>query len=62
MLANLGGTKVVMDVPSEMEKRGYNPVSKSVFSIDKLKGLGWTVSENINEKIRKTVEHLCMQL
>lgn len=62
MVAKIGNRKVVMDVPSETEKKGYNLVSKSVFSVEKLKGLGWTVSENINEKIRKTVEHLCVQL
>ena len=58
MLANIGGTKVVMDVPSEMEIRGYNPVSKSVFSVDKLAALGWKVSGTMNEKMMKTVRHL----
>lgn len=57
IVAKIGNRKVVMDVPSETEKKGYNLVSKSVFSVDKLKGLGWTVSENMCEKMRKTVEH-----
>ncbi|MBQ3940064.1 MAG: hypothetical protein II723_03040, partial [Oscillospiraceae bacterium] len=32
MLADIGKCKVVVEVPSDIEKRGYNPVSKSVFS------------------------------
>ena len=58
MVAKIGNCKVVMEVPSEKEKRGYNPVSKSVFSVDKLETLGWKVSGTMNEKMRKTVEHL----
>ena len=58
MLASIGKTEVVMEVPSETEKRGFNPVTKSVFSVDKLKELGWNVSDNMSEKMRKTVEHL----
>lgn len=58
MLAKIGNTKVIMEVPSEIEKRGYNPVSRSVFSVDKLEKLGWKVSETMNEKMRKTVEYL----
>lgn len=58
MIASIGHTNVVMEVPSEMEKRGYNPVSKSVFSVDKLSGLGWSVIGNMKEKMRKTVDYL----
>ena len=57
-LAKIGKSKIIMDVPSETEKRNFNPVSKSVFSVDKLEKLGWKVSEDMNEKMRKTVEHL----
>ena len=58
MLAGIGNSKVIMDVPSDMEKKGYNPVTKSVFSVDKLQALGWKVSENMGDKMRKTVRHL----
>ena len=58
MLAEIGHCKVIIEVPSEMEKRGYNPVQKSVFSISKLEGLGWKISGNMKEKIAKTVNHL----
>jgi nucleoside-diphosphate-sugar epimerase len=58
MLAEIGHSKVVMEVASEMEKKGYNPVQKSVFSVDKLKYLGWKVSGSMMEKMAKTVNYL----
>ena len=58
MLASIGNKKVIMEVPSDIEKKGYNPVTKSVFSIDKLQALGWKASGNMDEKMLKTVEHL----
>lgn len=57
MIAKIGNLKVIMEMPSEIEAKGYNPVSKSVLSVDKIKGLGWKVSESMNEKMQKTVEH-----
>ena len=58
MLAEIGHCKVIMKVPSEMEKKGYNLVSKSVFSVDKLEELGWKVSGSMQEKLAKTVNYL----
>ena len=58
MLADIGDCKVVEEVPSRIEKRGYNPVSKSVFSVDKLECLGWKVSGSMKEKMAKTVNYL----
>ena len=58
MLAEIGNNKVIMEVSSEMEKRGYNPVLMSVFSINKLEGLGWKVSGSMQEKIKKTVNYV----
>lgn len=58
MLADIGKCKVVVEVPSDIEKRGYNPVSKSVFSVDKLECLGWKVLGSMMEKMAKTVNCL----
>lgn len=58
MLATIGKSKVIVDTPSGTEKHGYNPVSKSVFSVDKLQGLGWKVCESMNKKMTRTVMHL----
>lgn len=61
MLARIGNRKVVMDNPSDTEKKGYTPVSKAVFSIHKLEGLGWKVSGSLETKLRKTINHLRAQ-
>ena len=58
MLAEIGHCKVIIETPSEMEKKGYNPVQKSVFSVDKLENLGWTISGSMQEKMIKTVNYL----
>ena len=58
MLADIGNCKVVMEVPSETEKRGYNLVSKSVFSVNKLESLGWKIYGSMSEKMMKTINHV----
>lgn len=55
MIASIGGRKVVIDLPNSDEKKGFNPVSKSVFSIEKLKGLGWFVTGEMDKKMRSTI-------
>ncbi|MCR4966175.1 MAG: NAD-dependent epimerase/dehydratase family protein [Bacteroidales bacterium] len=58
MIAEIGGKKVVVDVPSDTEKRGYNFVKKATFSTSKLKGLGWSVNGTMYEKMCNTIEQL----
>ena len=58
MMSEIGQCKVKLEVPSEIEKRGYNPVQKSVFSISKLEGLGWKISGSMKDKMAKTVNFL----
>ena len=41
MTARAGGRHVRFDLPPEEEKRGYNPVRRSVLSTEKLENLGW---------------------
>lgn len=56
MIAEIGGGKVVIDVPSDIEKSGFNTVTKSVFSTDKLRKLGWCIKGNMHDKMRITIE------
>lgn len=56
IVAGIGGKKVIIDIPDADEKRGYNIVSKSVFSTEKLESLGWSVSGNIKSKLLSTVQ------
>lgn len=56
MVAEIGHKKVVMDVPTDFERAGYNVVKKSVFSTEKLRELGWnTISTSMIEKMRSTI-------
>ena len=56
MIACVGGKKVVIDLPSDSEKAGYNIVKQSVFDTSKLKSLGWHITDNMDVKIRSTIE------
>lgn len=58
MIAEIGGRKVVMDLPSEDEKAGYNIVNKSVFSTEKLKALGWGIEGSMKDKMIATINEI----
>ena len=48
-IARIGGKKVVIDVPDADEKKGFNIVMKSIFSVGKLEGLGWKAHSSIEK-------------
>lgn len=54
-IAEIGGRKVVIDVPDADEKRGYNPVTKSVFLTKKIKELGWNITGSMYDKLLSTI-------
>lgn len=56
MIAGIGGRKVIINIPTDSEKAGYNIVKKSVFDTSKLKSLGWFVTDNMGVKICSTIE------
>lgn len=58
LTSSMAGKKVLIDLPSNMEKKGYNVVRKSVFSTAKLEQLGWRPETHIQEGIRKTIDYL----
>lgn len=62
MIADIGGRRVVIDLPSDAERSGYNPVTKSVFSTDKLRQLGWTIEGTMRQKMEATIKALSPQL
>ncbi len=55
MVAEIGGCNVVMDIPKDDEKKGYNPVTRSVFLTDKLEAFGWKVSGTMHDKMASTI-------
>ena len=60
-IASIGGRRVVVDVPDVDERRGFNPVTKSVFSTEKLKSLGWTPLNHISCGLHNTIEEINRQ-
>lgn len=55
MIAEIGGKKIVLDLPSEVEKACFNVVTKSVFSTDKLQNLGWIVKGSMHDNLVCTI-------
>lgn len=55
-IAELAGRKVVIEMPSNIEKAGYNVVKKSVFSTTKLQSLGWNPKIPIIDGLKNTIE------
>lgn len=55
-IAAIGNKKVVIEIPDAIEKRGYNLVTKSVFSVDKLMNLGWTPRVGIKDGLQRTID------
>ena len=56
MIALIAGRKVVMQVPSEIERKGFTPIRHAVFDTAKLEALGWSVSGTMEEKLRQTID------
>ena len=57
-IAVIGGRKVVIDLPDTDEKRGFNPVTKSVFSTEKLESLGWKPKNHIFEGLEHAIHEI----
>ena len=58
ILAGIANTKVIFELPDEIEKRGYSTASKAILDNSKLKSLGWVSEYDIETGLRKTVEEL----
>ena len=55
MIAAIAGKKVRIELPTDEEKKGFNVVSKSLFSTSKLEKLGWGVEGNMRSKLLNTI-------
>ena len=56
MIAHIAGRKVLMQVPSDIEKKGFTPIKRAVFDTAKLEALGWMVNGTMEEKLRVTID------
>ena len=57
-IAAIGERKVVIDLPDADEKRGFNPVTKSVFSTDKIESIGWEPKNHISTGMNNTIKEI----
>jgi len=55
-IAEIGGRKVVLDIPSEVEKRGFNVVKKEILDSSKLQKLGWAPLCNLKMGFEHTIK------
>jgi nucleoside-diphosphate-sugar epimerase len=57
-IASVGNRKVVFDIPTNEEQRGYSVISRSVLNAEKLEGLGWQAKYSLSEGIKRTIRIL----
>ena len=57
-IAKIGNRQVVIDVPDRDEKKGFNVVTKSVFSTEKLESLGWKALSGMIIGLNHTIQEL----
>ena len=55
-IALYGNQKVVFELPSDNEKKSYNPVTRSVLNGQKLKNIGWIPCWNFDRGIKSTLD------
>lgn len=53
--ADIGNSKVIFNLPTEEEKKGYSKATKAVLDSTKLQQLGWKACYNIAEGIKRTI-------
>lgn len=51
-------SKVVFDMPDEVERRGFSTASKALLDAEKLRALGWKAGYDIGTGIRETIDIL----
>ena len=57
-LARQAGTQVLFEIPSDVEKKGYNLMDNSSLDSGKLESLGWSPCFNLEEGVKRTIEYL----
>lgn len=57
-IASYAGTKVRIELPSELEAAGYSRIQTSVMDSTKIQGLGFKASVSVEDGIRRTLDIL----
>ena len=61
-LADLSGTKVIFDLPGDIERRGYSIATKAVLDISRLRATGWAPSVSLRDGLQRTVSSLASRI
>ena len=61
-ISSLAGSKVIFEVPNEIQAKGFLKVLRVVLSNDKLRALGWLPKDDIRSGVKKTIEILKLQV
>lgn len=57
-ISSLAGKKVVFELPSETQAKGFSKAVNAIMSNDKLRTLGWLPKDDTRSGVKKTVEIL----
>lgn len=55
-IGEICGTKVIFELPDEIQARGFSNAVRAVLINDKLRGLGWTPKDDTRSGVKKTIE------
>lgn len=58
VIAGIAGTKVVFEIPDEIEAKGYSTATKARLDGSKLKNLGWQAKYDIQNGMERTISIL----
>ena len=57
-IAELSGTKVIFELPDEVESKGFSKPQNCVLNTDKIKALGWSGKYDLEKGLNETLEIL----
>ena len=57
-IAQIAGTKVVFDLPDEVERKGFSRPQNCVLNTEKIKALGWSGKYDLKQGLTETLEIL----
>lgn len=57
-ISSLAGRKVVFELPSETQAKGFSKAINAIMSNDKLRALGWSPKDDTRSGVKKTIEIL----
>lgn len=60
--ADTTGSRLVFDLPTEAEKRGYSKTTRAIMDSSRLRALGWAPALSLRDGIRRTITALRSKL